>query len=128
MGLPEEPVEGVRIENVRLTSNGGGTDDDAACIVLKELGSQLLIPNRVISAPCQPTASMPATSKTWSWPTSPAILTPTICAPAPPLPTSTDWRPDNFKPQVADGGKAAVFADDVKNITVRNSPAVDNNK
>jgi len=30
MGLPEQPIEGVRIENVRLVSNGGGMSEDAA--------------------------------------------------------------------------------------------------
>ena len=32
---------------------------------------------------------------------------------------------DNFKPQVAAGVKAAVFADDVSGLTIRNSPALD---
>jgi hypothetical protein len=43
MGLPEQPIEGVRLENIRLTSNGGGTAEDAA-IKPKELGT--VIPNR----------------------------------------------------------------------------------
>jgi hypothetical protein len=31
---------------------------------------------------------------------------------------------DNFKPQVADGAQAAVFAADVSGVTIRNSPAL----
>jgi hypothetical protein len=31
---------------------------------------------------------------------------------------------DNFKPQLADGVKAAVFADNVGGLTIRNSPAL----
>ena len=38
MGLPEQPIEGVRLENIRLTSKGGGTTNDAA-IQPKELGT-----------------------------------------------------------------------------------------
>ena len=30
MGLPEQPLEGIRLENIRLTSKGGGTAEDAA--------------------------------------------------------------------------------------------------
>src|ERR1019366_2399164 len=30
MGLPEQPIEGVRLENIRLISKGGGTAEDAA--------------------------------------------------------------------------------------------------
>jgi hypothetical protein len=32
---------------------------------------------------------------------------------------------DDFKPQLAPGVKAAVFADDVRDLTIRNSPALD---
>ncbi len=38
MGLPEQPIEGVRLENIRLTSKGGGTAKDAARHP-KELGA-----------------------------------------------------------------------------------------
>jgi hypothetical protein len=31
---------------------------------------------------------------------------------------------DNFKPQVADGVKAAVFAGNVSGLAIRNSPAL----
>ena len=39
MGLPEQPIEGVRLQNIRLISRGGGTEKDAATEP-KELGNR----------------------------------------------------------------------------------------
>ena len=50
MGLPERPVEGVRLENIRLTSRGGGTAADAA-INPKELGNGYPEPGRLGTLP-----------------------------------------------------------------------------
>jgi polygalacturonase len=50
MGLPDLPVEGVRLENIRLTSNGGGTKADAA-IVPKELGTGYPEPRKLGTLP-----------------------------------------------------------------------------
>jgi polygalacturonase len=50
MGLPELPVEGVRLENIRLTSNGGGTKADAA-ILAKELGNGYPEPRKMGTLP-----------------------------------------------------------------------------
>ena len=52
-GLPEQPVEGVRLENIRLTSNGGGTAEDAARDP-KELGNGY--PEAGKLGICRPTA------------------------------------------------------------------------
>ncbi|MEO5714874.1 MAG: glycoside hydrolase family 28 protein [Luteolibacter sp.] len=38
MGLPEQPIEGVRLENIRIISNGGGTKEHAGNIPM-ELGT-----------------------------------------------------------------------------------------
>ena len=46
MGLPGLPVEGVRLDNIRLTSNGGGTAENAA-INPKELGYGYPEPNKI---------------------------------------------------------------------------------
>ena len=46
MGLPELPVEGVRLDNIRLTSNGGGTTNNAV-INPKELGTGYPEPNKI---------------------------------------------------------------------------------
>jgi hypothetical protein len=37
-GLPEQPIEGVRLENIRLICKGGGTKEQAANVP-KELGA-----------------------------------------------------------------------------------------
>ncbi len=50
MGLPEQPIEGVRLENIRLTSQGGGTAADAA-IIPKELGTGYPEPGRIGTLP-----------------------------------------------------------------------------
>jgi polygalacturonase len=119
-GLPGQPIEGLRLENIRLFYNGGGTKEQGS-IVAKELGTGYP----------EPTATMPAygifarhikglelSNFTTSF-------------------STTDFRPaavfsdidgleiDNFKLQVADGIKAVVFGADVKNITTRYSPALE---
>ena len=66
MGLPEQPVEGVRIENVRLTSNGGGTAEDAA-LNPKELGAGYPEPRKLGTMPAYGVYARHV--KGWSWPT-----------------------------------------------------------
>ena len=46
MGLPEQPIEGVRLENIRLISKGGGTAADAA-VIPKELGTGYPEPGKI---------------------------------------------------------------------------------
>ena len=46
MGLPEQPIQGVRLENIRLKSQGGGTARDAA-INPRELGAGHPEPNMI---------------------------------------------------------------------------------
>jgi polygalacturonase len=50
MGLPEQPIEGVRLENIRINSVGGGTKEDAA-ISPKELGTGYPEPGRLGTLP-----------------------------------------------------------------------------
>jgi polygalacturonase len=50
MGLPEQPIEGVRLQNIRLISNGGGTPQDAA-IHPRELGAGYPDPSRLGTLP-----------------------------------------------------------------------------
>ena len=49
-GLPEQPAEDIRLENIRLTSKGGGTAKDAA-INPKELGTNYPDPTHVGTLP-----------------------------------------------------------------------------
>jgi len=122
MGLPEQPVEGVRIENVRLTSNGGGTAKDAA-IVPKELAEGYPEPRHLGTLPAygvyaRHVKDLELANITVNFQTN-------DLRPAAAFADVQGLEIDNFKPQVAPGVKAAVFADDVKDVTVRNSPAVD---
>ena len=50
MGLPEQPIEGVRLENIRLISRGAGTGKDAA-IKPKELGAGYPEPRKIGTLP-----------------------------------------------------------------------------
>ena len=46
MGLPGQPIEGVHLENIRLVSNGGGTNMGVAYLP-KELGTNYPEPGRI---------------------------------------------------------------------------------
>jgi polygalacturonase len=119
MGMPDYPVEGVRLENIRIMSNGGGTAADAARKP-KELGAGYPEPRGLGTLPAygvyaRHVKDLELDNVTVNF-------------------LSADQRPaayfvdiqgleiDNFKPQVATGVKAIVFASDVKEITMRNSP------
>jgi len=125
MGLPDEPVEGVRIENVRLTSNGGGTAEEAATHP-KELGAGYPEPRHLGTLPAygvyaRHVKDLELANITVNFATN-------DLRPAAAFADINGLEIDNFKSQVADGVKAAVFAADVKDIIVRNSPSLDNNK
>jgi polygalacturonase len=121
MGLPEQPIEGVRLDNIRLTSYGGGTAEDAA-INPKELGTGYPEPGRLGMLPAYGVYARHVKGLEL------ANITVNFA--------TNDFRPaaafadidgleiDNFKPQVAEGVKAAVFADNVGGLTIRNSPAL----
>jgi polygalacturonase len=116
-GLPEHPIDGLRLDNIRLVFEGGGTKEQAN-IIPKELGTGYP----------EPTATMPAYGlfvrhvKNLEL----ANITTTFL--------KEDLRPatmfldvqgleiDNFKPQVVDGTTAAVFGADVSGVVIRNSP------
>jgi polygalacturonase len=50
LGLPEQPIEGVRLENIRMISKGGGTKADAARVP-NELGTGYPEPGRLGTLP-----------------------------------------------------------------------------
>jgi polygalacturonase len=121
MGLPEQPLENVRLENIRLTSNGGATAEDAARTP-KELSTGYPEPSKLGILPAygifarQIKGLELANIKT--------DFQTNDLRPAAWFADIDGLEIDNFKPQISDGAKAAVFADDVKNLAVRNSPAV----
>lgn len=118
-GLPEQLIDGLRLENIRLVFDGGGTKEQAG-----------VIPNELGTGYPEPTAIMPAYGlfvrhvKNLEL----ANITTTFL--------KDDLRPatmfldvqgleiDNFKPQVFDGAKAAVFGADVSGVIIRNSPLI----
>ena len=121
MGLPEQPIEGVRLENIRLTSNGGGTAEEAA-IKPKELGTGYPDPEKIGTLPAYGVyarhvrdlelANIHVNFKT------------TDLRPAAAFDDIQGLEIDNFKPQVAAGVSAALFADNVGEVVMRNSPAL----
>jgi polygalacturonase len=120
-GLPEHPIEGVRLENIRLIFKGGGTKEQADGI-LKELGTGYPEPRTKDVTPAyglfaRHVKGLELANINFSF-------------------QKEDLRPalsfadidglelDSIKPQLADGVTAAEFAPDVRNLTVRNSPSI----
>ena len=120
MGLPEEPVEGVRLENIRLTSNGGGTAADAA-INPEELGTGYPEPRKMGTLPAygvfaRHVKGLELANITTHFKTEdlrPAI----ICADVDGL------EIDNFKASAVAGISSSHF-DRVTDLAVRNSPVL----
>jgi polygalacturonase len=121
MGLPELPVEGVRLDNIRLVSKGGGTTNDAARLP-RELGTGYPEPRMIGTLPAYGVyarhvkdlelANINVEAKTSDM--RPALT----CIDADGL------EIDGFKAQIAEGVTAATF-ENVKNLSVRNSPVLD---
>jgi hypothetical protein len=121
MGLPEQPIEGVRLENIRLTSNGGGTAKDAA-INPKELGTGYPEPGKIGTLPAYGIFARHV--KDLELANITVNFTAKDLRPAAMFADVQGLEIDNFKPQLADGVQPAVFADNVSGITIRNSPAL----
>jgi polygalacturonase len=124
MGLPELPVEGVRLDNIRLVSNGGGTAEEAARVP-KELGAGYPEPRGLGTLPAygvyaRHVKDLELANITTSFRTNdlrPAI----ICSDV------NGLEIDNFKPQVADGVAASKF-EGVSDLVIRNSPMLESAK
>jgi len=121
MGLPEQPIEGVRLDNIRLTSNGGGTAADAA-INPKELGTGYPEPGRLGMLPAYGVYARHVKGLELANITVNFITNDLRSAAS--FVDVQGLEIDNFKPQIAPGVRAAVFADNVGGITIRNSPAL----
>lgn len=120
MGLPEQPVEGIRLENIRLTSDGGGTKEDAA-IEPKELGTGYPEPRKLGTLPAYGVyarhvkdlelANITVNFKTADF--RPAI----VCSDV------NGLEIDNLKAQTAEGVSQSHF-DSVTGSVIRNSPGL----
>jgi polygalacturonase len=115
-GLPEQPIEGLRLENIRLIFNGGGTTNDAARVP-PELGTGYPEPRGVMPAYglfARHVKGLELANFNLSF-------------------AKADFRPaiecvdvngleiDNFKAQLSDGVAASKF-DGVTGQVIRNSP------
>lgn len=125
MGLPEQPIEGVRLENIRLTSKGGGTTNDAA-IQPKELGTGYPEPSMIGTLPAygifaRHVRDLELANIHLNFQTN-------DLRPAASFADIDGLEIDNLKPQVTEGVRAAVFAKNVGGLTIRNSPALESAK
>jgi polygalacturonase len=123
-GLPEQPIEGVRLENIRLEFKGGGTKEDAARNP-PELGTVYPEPSRVGTMPAygvfaRHVRDLELANIHVSF-DSEDLRPAMVCVDVDGL------EVDNFKAQLAPNVPAAKF-DDVKGLVVRNSPVLDDVK
>lgn len=119
MGLPEQLLEGVRLENIRLTSVGGGTKADAA-INPKELGNGYPEPGKIGTLPAYGVYARHV--KDLELANISVNIIKDDLRPAAAFVDVQGLEIDNFKPEIAAGVKAAEFADNVSGLTIRNSP------
>ena len=122
MGLPEQPIEGVRLENIRLTSHGGGTTNDAA-IIPKELGTGYPEPGKIGTLPAYGIYARHVRDLELA--NIHLNYSKVDSRSAAAFADVQGLEIDNLKPQVADGATAAQFAADVTGLVIRNSPALE---
>jgi len=118
-GLPDQPIEGLRLENIRLVFNGGGTAEQAAQVPA-ELGTGYPEPRGIMPAYglfARHVKDLELANINVSF-------------------AKDDFRPaiecldvngleiDNFKAQLA-GGVAASKFENVSGLVIRNSPVLD---
>ncbi|MGO9002141.1 MAG: glycoside hydrolase family 28 protein [Limisphaerales bacterium] len=120
-GTPGQPIEGVRLENIRLDFKGGGTEAQAARIP-PELGAGYPEPGKIGVMPAYGLFARHARNLELA-----NIRTSFEKADLRPAIECVDvdgLEIGNFKAQLAPGVPAAKF-DSVKNVVVRNSPMLD---
>lgn len=125
MGLPEQPIEGVRLENIRLISKGGGTAKDAR-IIPGEIGSGYPEPYKIGTLPAYGIFARHVKNLEL------ANITTSFEAedlrPAAMFSDIQGLEIDNLKLQVANDVKTAIFDAGVTGVTIRNSPAIEKNR
>jgi polygalacturonase len=119
MGLPEQPLESIRLENIRIISRGGGTVENAAATP-KELNDGYPEPGKLGTMSAYgifarhvrdlELANIQCTFET------------NDMRPAAMFADIRGLEIDDLKLQVAAGVKSAIFAQDVRGLVIRNSP------
>jgi polygalacturonase len=118
-GLPEQPIEGLRLENIRLIFNGGGTAEQAAQVP-PELGTGYPEPRGIMPAYgvfARHVKGLELANFNLSFMKDdlrPAI----VCSDV------NGLEIDNFKAQLATGVAASKF-DNVSGVVIRNSPVLE---
>lgn len=118
MGLPEEPIDGLRLENIRLITKGGGTLEDAA-IKPKELGDGYPEPYKIGTLPAYGIFVRHVKNLELA-----NIITKFEIIDKRPAAMFSDIQGldiDNLKLQTADGVKNILLTDDVKGVNIRNT-------
>jgi polygalacturonase len=118
MGLPGQPIDGVRLQNIRLISRGGGTRDEAA-IQPKELGDGYPEPRKLGTLPAYGVFARHV--KDLELADVHVSFASEDLRPAAAFTDVQGLELDNFNPEVAAGVTPATFKD-VTDKTIRNSP------
>jgi polygalacturonase len=121
MGLPDHPIEGVRLENIRLTSRGGGTKLDAG-IHPRELGAGYPEPGKIGTLPAYGIYARHVSDLELA--NIHLNFTKEDLRPAAIFNDVDGLEIDNLRPEVAPGVPAAKF-NEVKQLNVRNSPLLE---
>lgn len=121
MGMPGVPVEGVRFDNIRLISEGGGTAEDAARIP-KELGAGYPEPRNLGVLPAygfyaRHVKDLELANITTSFQKQ-------DLRPAAAFSDIDGLEIDNFKAETSDGIATAIISKDVRDVSIRNSPQI----
>lgn len=119
-GLPEQPIEGLRLSNIRLISKGGGTEEQANKMP-PELATGYPEPRGVMPGYgifARHVHGLELANFNFSFEDEdrrPAMVCDDV----------DGLEVDNFKAQLGEGVSAAKM-DDVKNVSIRNSPVLKN--
>jgi polygalacturonase len=121
MGLPHSPVEGIRLDNIRLTSRGGGTKADAIRTP-KELGTGYPEPGKLGTMPAygiyaRHVSDLQLANINFSFETNDE-------RPAAVFNDVDGLDIDHLQPEIVPGVVAVKFGDDVNSLSVRNSPLI----
>ena len=121
-GIPEQPIEGVRLENIRLSFKGGGTKEQASRVP-PELGTGYPEPGKIGVMPAYGVYARHVKDLELS--NIRLSLEKDDLRPAMVCADVDGLEIDNFKAQVTPGVPVAVFGADVKGVTIRNSPGLE---
>jgi parallel beta-helix repeat protein len=122
MGLPEQPIDGLRLENIRLISKGGGTAEDAA-IKPRELGEGYPEPYKIGTLPAYGIFARHV--KNLELANITTMFETEDLRPGAMFSDIQGLEIDNLKLQVAHGVKTAIFATDVSDVNIENSPGIE---